>query len=565
MHRGAGSAHSSVGVDKTGIALSGVIGKKRCFMKKKVGRFPFQYISRGISLFVSSTLLSFLLIGMAVSKVSNAQDPTVRVAVKTKVPLTQAIVDQLGPFGKVGHRMWKINLVDMRVLSSDLEKLAHLPIVQYIEQEQGVQAIPIETVPASISDFSSGISVFDLDMINVTDSDPHPQTRCNGTGDTRCVAYDGSGVYVAVVDTGLVPNWREFFPEERIDADHATGFTGGSNERSPWDDRGKAAVTDRLWEKDTDSHGTHVTSTILGYHLFLKEFGIDGFVNGVAPKATIIPIKVLTNGGFGSNLDIVAALYYLASLRNSGEITSPIVVNMSIGTLRPAQSLEDAIDFAIKSGVILVAAGGNEDDLGMAWPGAYPQMISAAAAGWKREWIGPTGIIPDPFFLIVDVPEEAGTSTESFITFFSSREKPGQQLDVTAPGMWTFGPALEHGAASPPLQSHGKPSLFTVMFGTSMASPHVAGTAALLLQKNPNLTQAEVECTLISSAIPIDPLPGVQEDPLGFPTSFWGDCPDQNGICHEEQGWGLIQANEALNCVGPGGVTCLPPAPGACK
>ena len=268
-----------------------------------------------------------------------------------------------------------------------------------------------------------------------------------------------------------------------------------------------------------------------------------GDVNGVAPKATVIPIKVLNQNSFGSNLDIVAALYYVGWLRKSGTVVAPIVVNMSLGTLRPAQSLEDAIDFAIDQGIIIVAAGGNEGSIGMAWPGAYPQVISVAAAGWKRAWIGPTGLIPDPFFLIVDVPEETSVSNESYIADFSSRENdqlaPGfhQELDVAAPGVWTFGPQLEHGAASPPFQSNGKPGLFNTMLGTSMASPHVAGTAALMMQKNPNLTQSEVEMILKETAIPI--LPGTYLDPILGIESLWGTG-------STEQGSGLLQADLAL-------------------
>jgi subtilisin family serine protease len=85
-----------------------------------------------------------------------------------------------------------------------------------------------------------------------------------------------------------------------------------------------------------------------------------------------------------------------------------------------------------------------------------------------------------------------------------------------------------------------------------MASPHVAGTAALLLQKNrelgnPDLTQAEVEAILKETAIPIAAGTGSYIDPVLGIESVWGDCPDQGGVCLEEQGAGLLQVDKALD------------------
>lgn len=258
----------------------------------------------------------------------------------------------------------------------------------------------------------------------------------------------------------------------------------------------------------------------------------------MAPQATIIPVKVLNQNGYGSNLDIVAALYYVGWLRESGTVAAPIVVNMSLGVARPAQNLEDAIDYAIGQGVIVVAAAGNGGTLGMGWPGAYPQVISAAASGWKGAWL--------PFlnrsFYRNDVPEESGSSEESYIAYFSSRENdsvPGfdQQLDVSAPGDWTLGPYLFQGAAHPPYWSESGIRQYYFLGGTSMASPHVAGVAALIMQKNPDLTQAQVESIIMGTALPIPA--GTYTDPLTGSVNVWGAGAN-------EQGAGLLQADGAL-------------------
>ena len=120
-------------------------------------------------------------------------------------------------------------------------------------------APPLDTV--EVEDFTDGISTWDLDAINVTDL---------GTG--RTIGYTGDGVYVAVLDTGLVQNWRQFFPQERVAEEYAAAFGGGGNSGN------HISQQPDKWEHDTNSHGTHVTSTILGYDLFGTS------VNGVAPR-----------------------------------------------------------------------------------------------------------------------------------------------------------------------------------------------------------------------------------------------------------------------------------------
>ena len=93
--------------------------------------------------------------------------------------------------------------------------------------------------------------------------------------DARTVTYDGSGVYVAILDTGLLPTWRQYFPQERIATQYAKAFGGGGQ------DNGNVPELPNKWEQDVDSHGTHVTSAILGYSL-------NGTaVNGAAPMATM--------------------------------------------------------------------------------------------------------------------------------------------------------------------------------------------------------------------------------------------------------------------------------------
>ncbi|HSB13031.1 MAG TPA: S8 family serine peptidase [Bryobacteraceae bacterium] len=164
----------------------------------------------------------------------------------------------------------------------------------------------MDTVAAG--NFTNGLSTWDLDASNVTDIGL----------DNRQVAFDGTGVYVAVLDSGLLDSWRRYFPQERIAEEYARSFTGG---RFEW----TVATQPNKWQHDQNSHGTHVTSTILGYSLG------GAPINGVAPMATVIPVKVLNQNGSGWSSVIAQGLIYVADLKAGPLADYPVVVNMSLG------------------------------------------------------------------------------------------------------------------------------------------------------------------------------------------------------------------------------------------
>jgi len=288
------------------------------------------------------------------------------------------------------------------------------------------------------------------------------------------VPQNGSGVYVAVLDTGLMDTWRQYFPQERIAAQYAKCFGGGGGEV------GAVSTQPNKWEHDANSHGTHVTSTILGY-------SIGGTpIQGVAPRANVIPVKVLNQNGSGWSSVVAMGIVYVAQLKAGPLAAYPVVINMSLGGPSLDAMEKAAIDYAVSQGVIVVAAAGNEGTWGMSYPGAYAPVIAAAAAGWTREWTTPT------WWYNLDVTEPTNPA-DFYIAGFSSRARPGQDLDVAAPGSWVVGPyQLQQGKTS-----------YYYLGGTSMASPHVAGTVALLAQKNPALTAAQAEAILTATAIPM--------------------------------------------------------------
>jgi subtilisin family serine protease len=419
---------------------------------------------------------------------------TVDVEVLVDGVLTDDVLAELEGLGKVTLALRRSGGVGMKIKEADLAALIDLPFVT----EVGYSVI--REVHEDYA--SNGINTWDLDIMNVTEFVPTMFPP------NRVVTETGDGVYVAVLDTGLVHNWRDYFPEDRIATDLAKAFAGGGN------DVGNVSNPANKWERDTHSHGTHVSSTILGYSIY-------GFynVNGVAPKATVIPVKVLNNNGSGWSAMVAAGIESIGSLKEDGIIEGPVVINMSLGGPELALLEKDAIDYAIDQGVIVVASAGNEGWDGMGYPGAYEPVISVGACGWIYEWAAPS------WWHTLDVAEPTNPD-EIYITDFSSRELGDQDLDVVAPGSWIVGPFLAYGAAHPPYWASGVPGQYYYLGGTSMAAPHVAGVAALMLEKNSSLTQVQIDAILAATALSLLPA--------------WGD---------EEAGAGMVLADDALAAV----------------
>jgi hypothetical protein len=109
--------------------------------------------------------------------------------------ITDAILADLGTHGKVRDVVYEIDAVTMQIRAGDLIVIQSLPYVAAANPDATRNGAPVDTVAAT--DFMDGLSTWDLDAINVTDFG----------FDNRQVDYDGTGVYVAVLDTGLLDSW----------------------------------------------------------------------------------------------------------------------------------------------------------------------------------------------------------------------------------------------------------------------------------------------------------------------------------------------------------------------
>lgn len=430
-----------------------------------------------------------------------APDKQLGVNVLLNTEIKDEIIEELNEHGIILDTLNQIKAVHMKARESEIPLIQAFPFVEAVSPDVERYGRPVDTV--GVEGFADGLSTWNLDALNVTE-----------VGfDNRQLDYDGEGVYVAVLDSGLLDSWRQYFPQEHIASEYAICFGGGGMER------GQVSTQPNKWEHDQDSHGTHVTSTILGYSLYGTP------VNGVAPKATVIPVKVLNQHGFCWSSVASRGIVYVADLKAGPLAGYPVVINMSLGGPQMDPVEQAAIDYAIAQGVIIVASAGNRGDSGMGYPGAYDPVISVAASGWVGEWT-----VPDVWWYDLDVSEPTNPD-DFYIADWSSRELPEQDLDLAAPGSWVVGPyQLQSGWTS-----------YYYLGGTSMASPHVAGIVALMLQKDPGLTASEAEAILEATAIPLPPGSRIIWTPWGSTENpSWGA---------DATGAGLADADAALAAI----------------
>ncbi|MCX5390498.1 S8 family serine peptidase [Streptomyces sp. NBC_00094] len=252
----------------------------------------------------------------------------------------------------------------------------------------------------------------------------------------------GKGVKVAVLDTG---------------ADLAHPDLGGRVAESKSFIEGQEVA-------DRNGHGTHVASTVGG-----SGAGSDGKEKGVAPGATLAVGKVLSDAGSGSESQIIAGMEWAAK-----DIDAKIV-SMSLGSREPSDGTDpmaQAVDtLTAETGALFVIAAGNSGAPGsIGSPGAADSALTIGA---------------------VDSADRAAYFTSQGPRHGDQALKP----DLSAPGVSILA------ARSQLVTGSG---LYTSMSGTSMATPHVAGVAALLAEKHPDWTGAQLKNALMSSSKTLD-------------------------------------------------------------
>lgn len=267
-----------------------------------------------------------------------------------------------------------------------------------------------------------------------------------------------SSIVVAVVDSGIIPH--EDLDDNVLDSgyDFVSSSTGDGDGPDPD-------------PTDTGSyHGTHVSGTIGA----VTNNGVG--LSGVNWNVGILPIRVMNGMGYGSTFDIANGILYASGVDLAGVPSNPTparVINMSLGIEGVDSPLmRDAIQNASAQGVLLIGSAGNGGDDTPNYPATYEEVVSVSALNPGNK-----------------------------LAYYSSF---GETVEVAAPGGEIVFPSdAEDGVLSTYRGRNDQP--YWYLQGTSMAAPHVAGLAALVLSVNPELSADEVRTILSSTAVDLGP------------------------------------------------------------
>lgn len=322
------------------------------------------------------------------------------------------------------------------------------------------------------------------------------------------LSADGSGVRVCVIDTGIDSDHVMY--GDRVDT--AAGRDFANDDNDPEDDNG---------------HGTNVAGIAVGgVGISDERCGVPTTLQGVAPAATLVGIKVLGASGSGFTSDVIAGIDYAADQSASGGRCDVINLSLGGGVFGGAcngESSAIAANNAVANGVVVVASAGNEANANALGSPACASDAIAVGAVFDDDF--PNCEHDDSSFSwcanaqCTEILCTDTNITADALICFSNRT---DQLDVTAPGCVSTSAGVGSGGTG-----------LVGQCGTSQAAPHVAGLAALLLSVDPTLTPAEVRQIIRDGAIDLGP-PGFD---IGY-------------------GYGRIDAIDALSllapCVGDG-------------
>ncbi len=281
----------------------------------------------------------------------------------------------------------------------------------------------------------------------------------------------GKGVGVAVIDTGVAGDLRDFDVSQSDGKSRVIG----------------AAVTNPYAKTATDKygHGTHVAGIIAGNGT--NRASSDKLRNkyvGVAPDANLVSVKVSDDVGNASVLDVIYGLQFIVDHKDTYNIR---VANLSLESTVSESYKTDPLDAAVESawfkGIVVVAAAGNR--------GGDSDAVKYAPAN-------------DPYVLTVGGVDDMGTDNQydDKLADWSSRGRTQDGFDkpeVVAPGAHITSLLAPNSEFKKLCPSCVVSNEYMTIGGTSMAAPMVAGAAALMLEENPGLTPDQVKGLIMST------------------------------------------------------------------
>ncbi|MBI2136577.1 S8 family serine peptidase [Candidatus Woesearchaeota archaeon] len=331
--------------------------------------------------------------------------------------------------------------IDDAAAENITKKISQLPNVKAVHENKPVFAV-----------MQDSVKIINVDYVWKLDKDGN---EC-ATNAKECLT--GKGIVVAIVDTGIDYMHPDLGGCLGAGCKVIGGYDFINNDNNPMDDQG---------------HGTHVAGTVAAN-------SANGAIKGVAPEAKLLGYKVLDADGSGSFESVIAGIERAVDPNNDGNFDDKAnIISLSLGGPGdPDDPVSKAIDNAVDNGVVAVIAAGNDGEFGR-------QTIGSPGTARKAITVGAV----DKCDKIADFSSRGPVKWGGGILI-----KP----DIVAPGVDIC--SSQWGDAFTPRARQCIDDDHVAISGTSMATPHVSGVAALLLQAHPDWNPEQVKSALMTTA-----------------------------------------------------------------
>ena len=363
---------------------------------------------------------------------------------------------------KSRYQFWIANVVTCYVSESLLQQLAGRQDIASIDIDEERNLLEKESDPVALPPNDKSVNEITYNVLKVN------------ADDVWAEGYTGEGIIVSVIDVGVNYNHNDLTDHMWQSTDYPNhGYDFYNNDDDPMDDNG---------------HGTHCAGTVAGD-------GTAGSQTGMAPDALIMACKVLDSGGYGHESDVWAGIEF--SVAHGADI-----ISMSLGWPHSSNpdryTWRNTLDNALAAGMVASIAAGNEG-------GSVTNPDDVRTPGdCPPPWLNPEQTLTGGISAVVCI---GATDASDNIADFSSRG-PSTWETIDPYNDYPYNP--EMGLLRPDVSAPGVDikscdasniNGYTMMSGTSMATPCTAGVMALLMSKNPNLSPEDISMTLETTAV----------------------------------------------------------------